>query len=142
MAWTMEDYPPSLKNFDSLTRRKIIDIANGMIAEGYDEDRAIPIAISQGKEWIQNATASEKKSLKEKNITDHEKSPSTPSRLQDRNVEIRYRDEEKKWEVRTVGAKRADSLHDTKKEAQERGAEITKYRKGKVISHKKDKTTG
>ena len=32
-------------------RRKAIEIANALLAEGYDEGRAIPIAIAKAKEW-------------------------------------------------------------------------------------------
>lgn len=45
MAWNMQDYPDSLKNFDALKRKKMIDIANALLDGGYSEDRAIPIAI-------------------------------------------------------------------------------------------------
>ena len=32
-------------------RRKAIEIANAMLAEGYDEGKAIRIAIAKAKEW-------------------------------------------------------------------------------------------
>ncbi|CAD2071747.1 DUF2188 domain-containing protein [Jeotgalicoccus meleagridis] len=50
MAWNMQDYPDSLKNFDALERKKIIDIANALLDSGYDESRAIAIATSEGKD--------------------------------------------------------------------------------------------
>lgn len=140
MAWTRDDYPPSFKNFDEITRLKAIDIANAMAEEGYEADRAIPIAVSQAKEWAKDATAKEKKELKHKDITDHEKDGPSGGRLQDRDVEVRYREEEGKWEVRSTGAKQADSLYNTKKEAQKRAAEITRYRDGKVIYHTKEES--
>ncbi|BBP89664.1 hypothetical protein BsIDN1_32820 [Bacillus safensis] len=33
------------------SKKKALEIANKMIQEGYEENRAIPIAISQAKEW-------------------------------------------------------------------------------------------
>lgn len=41
------------------------------------------------------------------------------------------------WKVTTQGAKRADSKHSTKKEAQRRAKEIADNKGVKVISHKK-----
>ena len=138
MPWNEKDYPASMKNLDSMVRRKAIDIANAMIKEGYKEDHAIPIAISQAKEWVQDADRDEKKSLKEKDITKHEDDPTdTSSRLQDRDVEVRYDDEDKMWIVITKGAKRADSKHSTKKEAEGRAKEIAEKKGVKVRSYKK-----
>lgn len=51
MPWTMNDYPASFKSLDNVIRKKALEIANKMIQEGYEENRAIPIAISQAKEW-------------------------------------------------------------------------------------------
>lgn len=138
MPWNEKDYPNSMKNLDSMVRRKAIDIANAMIKEGYKEDHAIPIAISQAKEWAEDAGAGEKEKLKKKDITNHEDDPQdTSSRLQDRDVEVKYDDEEKMWEVITEGAKRADSKHSTKKEAEKRAKEIAENKGVKVKSHKK-----
>ena len=36
--------------------KKALEIANKMVQEGYEEGRAIPIAINQAKEWKKNAT--------------------------------------------------------------------------------------
>lgn len=49
MPWSEHDYPDSLKNLDPIARRKAIDIANAMLAEGYEDDAAIPIATAQAK---------------------------------------------------------------------------------------------
>ncbi len=51
MPWTMEDFPDSMKNLDESVRNKAIEIANRLLEEDYEEGRAIPIAISQAKEW-------------------------------------------------------------------------------------------
>lgn len=104
MAWTKDDYPTSMISLDEITRLKAIDIANAMIADGYEEDRAIPIATSQAKDWAQGASQKEKDELKQKDITDHEKSSTSGARLQDRDVEVKFREEDKQWEVRSKGA--------------------------------------
>lgn len=56
MPWTKKDYPNSLKNFMAPVRNKAIDIANALLAEGTEEQRAIAIAIATAKaeEWASN----------------------------------------------------------------------------------------
>lgn len=49
MPWTKSDYPNSMKNLDNSTRTKAIEIANKLLKEGYNEGRAIAIAIAQAK---------------------------------------------------------------------------------------------
>lgn len=138
MPWSEKDYPDSMKNLDSLVKRKAIDIGNAMVKEGYKESDAIPIAISQAKEWAETASSKEKKELKKKDITNHENDPkNTSSRLQDRDVEVKYDDEDESWEVKTKGAKRADSKHATKKEAEKRAEEIAENKDVDVKSYKK-----
>lgn len=139
MVWTKKDYPASFKNLDEITRLKAIDIGNAMIKDGYEESRAIPIATSKAKEWASDANNSEKSDLKKKDITKHKKNKnSNAEKLQDADVLVRYREEDKKWEVISKGASKADSLHDTKAEAEKRAKEIKQYREGKVVSYKKN----
>ena len=54
MPWTKSNYPPSLKNFMAPVRNKAIEIANALLDEGYEEDRAIPIATAKAEEWAEN----------------------------------------------------------------------------------------
>ena len=53
MPWTKKDYPNSMKNFEIPVRDKAIEIANKLVEEGYEDARAIPIAISRAKEWFE-----------------------------------------------------------------------------------------
>ena len=69
MAWNMQDYPDSLKNFDKLERKKIIDIANALLDSGYSEERAVPIATSEGKEWYKNASEKELKEFEKEGLS-------------------------------------------------------------------------
>lgn len=135
MPWTTRDYPPSWKNFEPLLRKKAIDIANAMLKEGYDEDRAIPIATAQAKEWYTKATKSELKELEKKDVT-KKKAPSGPSgaRLMDDNVIVSWNAEDKAWIVKSEEAKNADSRHKTKVEAINRAKEIAGKRGTKVIA--------
>jgi uncharacterized protein YdaT len=54
MPWTKTNYPDSMKNLSEKVRNKAIEIANALLDEGYDEDRAIPIGISQAEKWAEN----------------------------------------------------------------------------------------
>ncbi len=51
MPWTKRHFPPSMKNLDSKTRNKAIEIANALLEDGYDEGRAIAIATAQAEKW-------------------------------------------------------------------------------------------
>ncbi|GAB3785628.1 hypothetical protein GCM10028818_47510 [Spirosoma horti] len=54
MPWTTKEYPASLKNFMAPVRNKAIDIANALLAEGTEEQRAIAIATAKAEEWAMN----------------------------------------------------------------------------------------
>lgn len=51
MPWNESDFPHSMINLPPLTRSKAIEIANALLEEGYEEGRAIRIAIAQAKRW-------------------------------------------------------------------------------------------
>ncbi|TLQ39106.1 DUF2188 domain-containing protein [Ruoffia tabacinasalis] len=139
MPWNMQDYPDSLKNFEPLLRKKTIDIANALEESGYEDDRAIPIAINEGKDWYNNASQSERDAFeKEANPQkddDHDTSSANPDLL-DNDVEVFYEDEQ--WKVKTVDAERASDTFDKKSDAIERAKEIAENRDAKVISYTKD----
>jgi uncharacterized protein YdaT len=47
----MNRYPPAMGRLPLDVRRKAIEIANALLDEGYDEGRAIRIAIAGAKRW-------------------------------------------------------------------------------------------
>jgi len=51
MPWTEARYPPAMRHLAPDARAKAIEIANALLSEGYDEGRAIRIAIARAKEW-------------------------------------------------------------------------------------------
>ncbi len=53
MPWDETYYPPSMRNLAPQVRLKAIEIANALLEEGYDEGKAIRIAIAKAKEWAQ-----------------------------------------------------------------------------------------
>jgi uncharacterized protein YdaT len=53
MPWSSERFPPAMTRLPLLVREKAIEIANALLAEGYEEGRAIRIAIAQAKRWAQ-----------------------------------------------------------------------------------------
>ena len=55
MPWDETCYSSLMNNLDSLVRLKAIEIANALLDEGYDEGKAIRIAIAKAKEWAEHA---------------------------------------------------------------------------------------
>jgi uncharacterized protein YdaT len=53
MPWTECRYPPAMENLSPLVRSKAIAIANALLDEGYEEGKAIRIAIAKAKEWAE-----------------------------------------------------------------------------------------
>ena len=51
MPWDEDYYPRSMLHLEPHVRLKAIEIANALLAEGYDEGKAIRIAIAKAKEW-------------------------------------------------------------------------------------------
>lgn len=141
MAWNMQDYPDSLKNFDALQRKKIIDIANALLDSGYSEDRAIPIATSEGKEWYKNASEKELKEFDEapnpsKKDT-HDTDSANPDLL-DEDVIVKFDNEAEEWTVKSVKAERAAGTYKYKTEAKERAEEIAANKESNVVIYTKD----
>jgi hypothetical protein len=58
MAWNSKEYPEDMRHLSDIVRRKAIEIANKLLAQGVQDTRAIPIAISQAREWHRNTRAS------------------------------------------------------------------------------------
>lgn len=138
MPWDMNDYPDSMKNLDTLIRKKAIDIANALVDNGYPEGRAIPIAQEQAKEWYDDASQKEKKEFEnEKNPTksDEHEQDTNPDLL-DNDVKVFFEDDI--WKVQTKEADRPDSTFDKKADAVNRAKEIAENKESKVISYTKD----
>jgi uncharacterized protein YdaT len=51
LPWNQNYYPRSMTNLSPEVRLKAIEIANALLEEGYEEGRAIRIAIAKAKEW-------------------------------------------------------------------------------------------
>lgn len=51
MPWNEDDYPAAMQHLPPLVRAKAIAIANALLAEGYEDGKAIRIAIAKAKEW-------------------------------------------------------------------------------------------
>ena len=138
MSWDLNDYPDSMKNMHFLVRKKAIDIANALEEEGYEDDRAIPIAQSQAQEWYDNASVTEKKEFeKEPEPSKQDDHPSTANpELLDNDVKVFYEDEV--WKVQTVDADRAAQAFNYKDDAVKRGEEIASNKESQLIIYKQD----
>jgi uncharacterized protein YdaT len=53
MPWNSDYYPTSMKHLDAQVREKAIEIANALLEQGYEEGKAIRIAIAKAKQWWQ-----------------------------------------------------------------------------------------
>jgi uncharacterized protein YdaT len=51
MPWDELYYPAAMEHLPPLVRRKAIEIANALLAEGHDEGFAIRVAITRAKQW-------------------------------------------------------------------------------------------
>ncbi|MYL30230.1 DUF2188 domain-containing protein [Halobacillus halophilus] len=142
MPWDTEDYPSSLKNLDEVVRKKAIDIANAMLDEGYEEGRAIPIAIEQAKEWRDNAGEKELREVKE--ISDKAlRSRDADQNDRDARPELMEKGEhvlphENGWAVKAEDAEKPSNVFERKQEAVHRAEEIAENKETQVIIHKKD----
>ncbi|ASN07189.1 DUF2188 domain-containing protein [Virgibacillus necropolis] len=140
MPWTLDDYPSSLKNLDKVVRKKAIDIANSMLDEGYEEDRAIPIATSQAKEWYDNASQSEINEYENsgkpsKRSKEGKKYENNPERLEEGEQVVTHDDG---WAVKSSNAKRPSDVYDNKDDAIKRAREIAKNKGTKLTIYKQD----
>lgn len=140
MPWNMKDYPSSLKNLNKITRKKAIDIANAMMEEGYDENRAIPIATEQAKEWYENASNDKKqKFLEDGDVTKHDtRYPSRPELLDKMEMVIPY--DKNKWAVQSKDAKKPTKTFENKADAIDYGKNIARNKQTGIIIYKNDGT--
>jgi uncharacterized protein YdaT len=140
MPWTLNDYPSSMKNLNKATKKKAIDIANSMVDEGYDEGRAIPIAIEQAKEWRENASKKEieeyKKSGKPTERSEQGKRhENNPQRMDEAQHVVKHEDG---WAVKSSNAKKASKVYDKKQDAINRAKEIDDNKGTSLKIYKKD----
>ena len=140
MPWTMNDYPSSLKNFNKATRKKAIDIANAMVEEGYDENRAIPIATQQAKEWYENASEQEKETyVEEGDPTTHDTDYKSRPELLDK-MEMVTPHSDNRWAVQSKDAKKPTKTFDNKSDAIDYGKHIAQNKQTGIIIYKSDGT--
>ncbi|WP_373895000.1 DUF2188 domain-containing protein [Virgibacillus natechei] len=142
MPWTLNDYPPSMKNLDEATKMKAIDIANSMIDEGYEEGRAIPIAMEQAKEWQQNANQDEIESYKKRGkptqrSEEGEKYDNNPERLEEAEEVVAH---EEGWAVQSSNAERASDIFEKKDDAIKRAREVARNKGTSLTIYKQDDT--
>ncbi|WP_010651838.1 DUF2188 domain-containing protein [Oceanobacillus massiliensis] len=140
MPWDMNDYPASMKNLNEVTKKKAIDIANAMLDEGYEEGRAIPIAIDQAKEWKENASSDEIEDYRKhgkptQRSKEGKKYKSNPERLEEGEEVVGHEDG---WAVKSSGSDRASEVFDNKQDAISRAKEIAKNKGTSLTIYKKD----
>lgn len=118
MTWTRDAYPDSMKNLDEKTRNKAIEIANTLLEdENYSENRAIPIAISQAKEFV-----------------------SKRRDLQEDEGAIYLLPKDDKWILKKEKADRASRVFDNKEDGLAEGRKIAKNQNLRFIVQRQDGT--
>jgi uncharacterized protein YdaT len=60
-SWISSYVPPALRNLPTPVRRKAIELASGLVREGYEEGTAFRVALAQAREWAAHGGASRKK---------------------------------------------------------------------------------
>ena len=112
MPWKSSNYPSSFKNLDVDVREQSIDIANALLREGYDESRAISIAITQAREYVHG---------------DEEERP---------KYEVKARTD--RWVLMKVDGKRAIFTNDTKEKLLERAKPYVNDHNGILSIYRED----
>lgn len=57
MPWNENHFPRSMANLTPRVRAKAIEIANALLEQGYEEGKAIRIAIAQAKHWAERVVS-------------------------------------------------------------------------------------
>lgn len=57
MPWNENHFPRSMANLPPHVRAKAIEIANALLEQGYEEGKAIRIAIAQAKHWAERVVS-------------------------------------------------------------------------------------
>lgn len=139
VPWDLADYPSSFKNFDPLLKKKAITIANALVSEGYPDDQAIPIAISQSKKWLEEATDAEKATFNDEpnpEKSDKHDGKKINTELLDNDVLVYFKEDQ--WVVRTKHAEKAADSFKTKEAAVKRAKAIAENKHSHVITYRKD----
>lgn len=111
MPWSKDDYPDSMKNLVGPIKEKAIDIANALVDEGYEEGRAISIAIAQAEKWVGEDNPIQ-------HVVPHPKG----------------------WAIKAEKNDRASYTFDTKEEAIKRAQRIASNQETQLVIHRQDGT--
>ncbi|MFD1393352.1 DUF2188 domain-containing protein [Lacticaseibacillus jixianensis] len=139
MPWDMTDYPPSMKYLTPLTRKMAIAITNALLADGYKDDQAIPIATSHAKKWYEKASVYERRQYgKTPAPTKHDQHhPATARERRLHTAITEVRPHEDGWAIAAKGAKRAAEVFEKKADAVARAKEIARNKDAKVAIYKR-----
>ncbi|MFP4287484.1 MAG: DUF2188 domain-containing protein [Candidatus Izemoplasmataceae bacterium] len=111
MPWTLNDYPNAMKNLEQEVKEKAIEIANELVEEGYEDGRAISIAIDRAKNWFSNRGES---------VSD--------------DVTHRLKPSNDTWLLESIDGNESWTF-DTKEDAMEKVKSLSKNREMKVMIH-------
>jgi uncharacterized protein YdaT len=106
-----------MKHLDHRVRHKAIEIANALLKEGYEEGRAISVAIAAAKKWGENLPAAGRTSA---------------------NGGLHVVPHARGWAVKRTNAERASFIFDNKAKAQEKALEMARHEHVDVVIHDED----
>lgn len=61
MPWTVERYPPAMRKLPPHVRLKAVEIADALLAEEFDEGKAIRIGIAKARQWAARRLGSDER---------------------------------------------------------------------------------
>lgn len=109
MSWNIKDYPASMKNLDEVVREEAIGIANGLLDEGFEAGRAIPIAVARAKETYGDDNPI-------RHVVPHSDG----------------------WAIKKEKTQRASGIFNTKKEALKKAQQMASEEHTRLIIHRQD----
>jgi uncharacterized protein YdaT len=113
MHWNCNNYPRSMRNLDVHVRETAIEIVNTLLDEGYEESRAIPIAIAEARMWANSYIDNFKDNAAHLHVVPHPEG----------------------WAVRWANARKASFIFHSRSEAKNRALEIGMEKHAHVFIH-------
>ncbi|RDI36944.1 DUF2188 domain-containing protein [Falsibacillus pallidus] len=111
MSWSKNDYPDSFKNLTIDTKSKAIEIGNALLDEGYEEERAIPIAIDRARSAMEGGQKEE-----EYHLLPHDNG----------------------WQLKKADGQRAIYVEETKNKLLDKAKKYANDHDGSLVIHKED----
>jgi uncharacterized protein YdaT len=121
MPFSENDFPASMQSLTVEVRNKAIEIANALLEQDYEEQRAVAIATAQAKEWAENRDIPVKDDP-------------------DAGPDLHVVPHDEGWAIREAGSDDVKATFDTKDDAVQQGREMARDARTFLIIHRTDGT--